>query len=239
MADQIEQLKQLQQVDARLYALRRLRDEHPRTIEQVRLRVTEQEASVKAAEERLTSLQLSQKSQEVELAGREAQLKKLQSQLFQVKTNKEYTAIQHEIETLKADNSLMEEAILRTLDQIDQASGDRRKEAAVLAERQAEFRGEHARLTEALAEVEGDIAQLERERAGRVPDVPAASLRVYERILAIRDGVALAPVAGDSCGGCHRRLPPQVVNEVYLKAKLVMCESCNRILFLNEQDAPL
>ncbi|MDD5756941.1 MAG: C4-type zinc ribbon domain-containing protein [bacterium] len=35
----------------------------------------------------------------------------------------------------------------------------------------------------------------------------------------------------NSCGGCHMTLPPQVVNEVRKLDRLVLCESCSRILF--------
>jgi len=78
------------------------------------------------------------------------------------------------------------------------------------------------------------MAGLEQERQGVVPAVPPPTLTLYERVLTLREGLAMAPLVNESCGGCHRRLPPQVVNEVYLKAKLVTCEHCNRILY---QDA--
>ena len=41
----------------------------------------------------------------------------------------------------------------------------------------------------------------------------------------------MVSVLNESCGGCHRRLPPQIVNEVYLNAAIVTCPSCNRILY--------
>jgi hypothetical protein len=55
----------------------------------------------------------------------------------------------------------------------------------------------------------------------------------------LRDGLALVPLVSDACGGCHRRLPPQVINQVYLKADLVTCESCNRILYFDEAHSKL
>ena len=67
----------------------------------------------------MKALQLQMKQKEGELQTREDQIKKLNTQLMQLKTNREYTAMQHEIDTLKADNSLMEEAIIAVLDGID------------------------------------------------------------------------------------------------------------------------
>ena len=65
------------------------------------------------------------------------------------------------------------------------------------------------------------------------------SLSTYEQILEIREGLALVPLVKDACGGCNRRMPPQVVNQVYLKAQLVTCESCARILYFDEAHSKL
>ena len=184
-------------------------------------------------------MQLSQKDKEVELQTREASVKKLQGQLFQVKTNKEYTVMQHEIDTLKADNSLLEEAILKNFDGIDQATKDRQREQQRAAQEQERARAEQARIEREVASIQEQIAQLERTRKTLLPDVPPAALTVYERILKIREGLAMVPLINESCGGCHRRLPPQVINQVYLKADLVTCENCNRILYFDEAHSKL
>ncbi|MBI2496328.1 MAG: nucleic acid-binding protein, partial [Candidatus Omnitrophica bacterium] len=83
------------------------------------------------------------------------------------------------------------------------------------------------------------VAQLERDRKTLLPDVQRQTLETYERILAIREGLALVPVVSDACGGCDRRLPPQVIHEVYLKARLVTCETCSRILYFDEAHSKL
>ena len=234
MADALELLKQLQAVDGELYRLRRAQQEKPKELERITSEVAGQEARVKAAEAEMKSLQLAQKEKEGELASREANVKKLQGQLFQVKTNKEYTAMQHEIDTLKADNSLLEEGILKLFDAIDQAASGKRREQARWTEAQERFRVEQQRLERELAVITEQITELERQRQVIAPAIPRESLETYERVLHIRDGLALVPLIEDSCGGCHRRLPPQVISEVYLNSRLVMCETCNRILYRNE-----
>ena len=239
MADQLEILKRLQAVDGELFRLRKAQEEKPRELERVAAAVAAREAQLKAAEERLKTLQLSQKEKEIDLQTREASVKKLQGQLFQVKTNKEYTAMQHEIDALKADNSLIEEAILKAFDAIDQAVKDRQREQGLVAQEQARLRVERERIERELATIGEQIAQLERTRETLRPDVPPPALATYERVLGIREGLALVPLLNDSCGGCHRRLPPQVINQVYLKAELITCENCNRILYFDEAHSKL
>ena len=239
MADQLDTLKRLQAIDGELFRLRKEEKEKPKELERAAAQVAAQEAAVKAAESKLTALQLTQKEKEGELQTREAQVKKLQGQLFQVKTNKEYSAMQHEIEALKADNSLLEEAILTTFDAVDQAAKARKAEQAKLAGQQEQLRRERERIERELSTIRAQIGKLELDRKTLTPDAPKASLAIYERILGIREGLAMVPLVNDSCGGCHRRLPPQVINQVYLKANLVTCESCSRILYFDEAHSKL
>jgi len=239
MADQLELLKQLQAIDTELYRLRREQREKPRELEQATAHVTSQEARVTAASERLNALQLSQKDKEMELQSREEHIKKLQGQLFQVKTNKEYTAMQREIDTLKADKSLLEETILGAFDTIEQATKARHHEQAQLAEEQGRFRVTRERIEREVAAIEEQIADAERRRAAIVSHVPGPARDFYEQVLKLREGLALVPLLNDACGGCHRRLPPQVINQVYLKASLVSCENCNRILYFDEAHSKL
>lgn len=239
MATQLDILKRLQAIDAQLYTLRQAQQQKPRELEAATAHVAAQETACKAAEATVTSLQLAQKEKEVELQTREASVKKLKGQLFQVKTNKEYTAMQREIDALQADNSLLEEAILKTFDAIDEATKERERQRRELAMRQQAFAQEKARLEGELAEIGERIAALERDRLAIVPDVPKPALGLYERVLGIREGIALVPLVDNSCGGCHRRLPPQVINQVYLNADLVTCETCNRILYFDEAKSKL
>lgn len=239
MANQLDTLKQLQEVDSQLFELRRQQEDKPRELEQAVAETAAQEARVKTADGKLKAAQLAQKEKEVELQSKEGNVRKLQGQLFQVKTNKEYSAMQHEIETLKADNSLLEEAILKGFDAIETASRERQEEQRRLAESQAHLAKERARIEGDLAVISEQTAKLERQRQALLPDAPPPALAVYERVLKMRQGVALVPLLNDACGGCHRRLPPQVINLVHLNTDLVTCEACNRILYFDASHSKL
>ena len=147
--------------------------------------------------------------------------------------------MQREIDTLKTDNSLLEETILKTLEAIDQASKVRQQEQHRVTDAQARLRTESERIERELADITEQVADLERHRQSLAPEVPPATLVTYDQILRLRDGLALVPLMSSACGGCHRRLQPQVINEVYLKAKLVTCENCNRILYFDEAHSKL
>ena len=233
MTDQIDTLRKLQEIDAQLFRLRTEQRQRPLEVEHAKQLVAEQQANAHAIEARLKALQVEQKHKELELSTRDAGIKKLQLQLFQVKTNKEYTAIQHEIDQSKADVSLSEEEILKLLETIDQTTREYKAQLVAVAQQEATWREEEVRTTHALTEIQEQVTAFDQQRQTIVPLVKADALSVYERVLASREGLAMVPLVNDSCDGCHMVQPPQVVNEVRLKAKLVTCESCNRILYLD------
>jgi len=231
MAGLMDTLKKLQTIDSGLFRLKREKQEKPRELEAAEQVLKGEEGKLKVLEDRLKTLQLEQKQKENDLQAREDQIKKLKGQLMQLKTNREYTAMQHEIDSLAADQSLLEETIIRVLDGIDAAAKEKKGQEARVKERQQILARERARIEQEQAKIDEDIGRLERDRKTILPDVDSEALNTYERVLGLREGLALVAVSDESCGGCDRRLPPQVINQVHLAASLVTCESCNRILY--------
>lgn len=234
MAVQLDVLKKLQMLDLELYQLRQQQEQKPLALEEANAQVAEEEVKTKEVEERFIKLQVEHKEKEIELQACEDQVRKLQGQLFQLKTNKEYTTMQKEIGGTKADNSLLEENILEMLDAIDRVSDERTAQKKQYQEKQAWLEIEKKRIENELSVIEDKVNQLQKDRDQLVKEIDPESLTVYERVLSTREGVALVQITNESCGGCHRKLPPQVVNQVYLRADLVTCENCNRILYSDE-----
>jgi hypothetical protein len=81
-----------------------------------------------------------------------------------------------------------------------------------------------------------DRAQaMERERKKRgssqlSPDI----LGQYEKLLASREGQALAELDGRVCQGCYVSVPNNIYVRLARFTELVPCPSCGRILFLRD-----
>ena len=237
MSALIESLRKLQAIDGELYRLRNELKLKPLVLEEAKQRMAEQHAKAQASEARLKTVQVQQKEKELELATKESNVKKLQAQLFQVKTNKEYSVMQQEIDHSKADASLLEEDILKVIDTIEQARQEHQQQVAVVAKQQEALNTEEARVHKELETLKADVAALEEKRNTLAPLVDPQARHIYERILANRDGLAMVPLIDASCGGCHMVQPPQVVNEALIQDKLVMCGSCSRILYADQVSA--
>jgi uncharacterized protein len=140
-------------------------------------------------------------------------------------------AYQHEIRTLKREISTSEEEGVQLVEQADVLD----KQAATLqaeieAEQKvfAEFSGNVER---EIAAAEGRLAKLMEGRKARMSNkVPPEALALYTRLLAAREGVAIASLEGRTCQGCFMEIPTNMVVRVNRGVELVQCPSCDRIL---------
>jgi len=234
IANQIDFLIKLQAIDTQIYRLNDEKAKKPQVIAQMKDDFQKETLGLKQAEEAFTALQLKKKEKEIELKAKEDNIVKLQSQLYQIKTNKEYSAMQHEIEGHKADKSLMEDQILLLMEEIDKAKLQIAKEKQILSEKETQLKERERQVNLQLQEIEKTLSELNVQRAAVIPDVDKDVLKKYERILSSKNGLALAEVIDHACQGCYMNLPPQVINEIRLKEKFIICENCTRFLYIND-----
>lgn len=232
IADQIKALVELQQLDGEIYQIRRRMEAKPS--EAAALKAEHQKAvqALQAVEAQYKALDLKRNQMEMDLGDKENQIRKLQGQLFQLKTNKEYTAMQKEIEGLKADKSVLEEEVLKVMEEADQMKGRFQSEREALKSKEGTLNAAVARMEEETRTLQNSIQQLHAQRKGLAPKVDRQILSRYERILEHHEGVALVPVRKQACGGCNMILPHQTINEIQMAERLITCESCARILYI-------
>lgn len=142
-------------------------------------------------------------------------------------------AYQHEIRTLKRDISGSEEEGLAL---VEKANGLDGQAAALTTEIESEQRiyAEYSGNVEReMAEAQARLAALIAERKRRMSrEIPPEALALYMRLLAAREGVALAQLEGRICQGCFMEMPTNLVVRVTRGVELVQCPSCDRILHL-------
>ena len=131
-------LQEVQEYDREIYLLQETLEEIPSELAEVTAKLETEKNRLKTFQDELKGAQLKQKQKEGEHATKEENIKKYETQLTQVKTNKEYSSLQGEMTSLKADNSLLEEAIINL---IDQAEAVQKKSGR--AEKKSGFNGCH------------------------------------------------------------------------------------------------
>ncbi len=237
IAKQTDFLIGLQEIDAQIYKMESEKELKPQEISDLKDSLGQKQCGMKDADDNLKAIQLKHKEKEMLLGTKEEEVKKLQGQLNLIKTNKEYTTMVGEIESHKADNSLLEEEIIGLMDSIDEAKTRIDKEKQKFAEESKSIDTQIREIEKQVRDIDAAIIELREKRDALTPLIAKKVLSEYERILVGKDGQAMAEVLNDNCGGCYMQLPPQVINEINMKEKVIYCENCQRILYIKNEKA--
>jgi len=231
---QIASLVILQKIDSEIYALKYEKESKPQEIKILETAFEEKKQHLAALEKNLLDLQKQRKDKELELASKEEGTKKLQTQLYSLKTNKEYQAMLQQIEDSKADSSVIEDKILEVFDQADKIKNNIEEEKGRLKEEEKVFLEQKKKLEDRIKEITDRLSQLDGQRQQLIPSIERKILAQYERILLNRDGLAIVSVKDNSCKGCNMFVPPQVINLIRMYERIITCEICNRMLYIEE-----
>ncbi len=231
---QIIGLVKLQELDSEIYALGNEKTAKPQEIGALLASFEAKKQGLAELEKKSLEIQRQRKEKELELATNAEAVKKLQGQLYSLKTNKEFQAMQQQIADNQADGSVIEEKILISFEESDKIKVRIEEENLRLKNEEKIFSEQKKKVELRVKEIDGRLSQLDALRKQVIPDIDPKMLREYERILHSRDGLAIAAVKDNSCGGCHMLLPPQVINLIKMYEHIITCEMCNRILYINE-----
>ena len=234
---QLSALIQLQAVDSQIYSLEEEKKAKPQEIEALKSSFEAKKQSLAALEKVSLDFQKEKKDKELELASKEEAGKKLQTQLYQLKTNKEYNAMLAQIQDAKADASLIEDKILEVMEKIDKSKKDVEEEKKRLSQEEQVCNDQQKKIHDRIKEIDDRLAQLDAQRKQISPDIDKKILSQYERILQSRDGLAIVSVKNNSCMGCNMFVPAQVINLIQMYERIITCEVCNRILFISDDGA--
>lgn len=231
---QLHSLIKLQTIDSEIYFLSSEKQSKPEEIKALEASFETKKQGLLNLEKTFLDLQKQRKDKELELATKEEAAKKLQGQLFQLKTNKEYQLMLQQIADAKADASVVEEKILIIMDQMDKIKSDIDKEKLKLQQEEKVSNEQKNKIQNRIKEIDDRLSQLEAHRNQIMPEIDAKIFAQYERILTNRDGLAIVTVKDNSCQGCNMFVPPQVINLIKMYEHIVTCEMCNRILYIDE-----
>jgi len=237
LKSQLGNLIRLQTIDSEIYGLRSEKSSKPMEIKIIESSFEAKKAHLAELEENSLGLTKQIKDKELELASKEAATTKLQSQLYSLKTNKEYQIMLQQIQDSRADASIIEDKVLELFEQIDNLKIEIDKERIKIKDEERVFLAEKNKIEVIIKEIDDRLSQLEAIRKQVTPDINPNILAQYEKILLNRDGLAIVTVKGNSCGGCNMFVPPQVINLIKMYEHIITCEVCNRMLYINEPRA--
>jgi hypothetical protein len=190
-----------------------------------------------AARGALGEAQKTRKAHESALQDLEVKRSKYKGQLMDVKTNKEYTAMLHEIETVEREIREREDQILAEMEKAEVLGGDVKREEGLFKAEEEKSRTQGKALDERERALKDEQKKIVAERDAIAATVPAEAMELFQRVARLR-GIAVAEARDDMCQQCHVKLRPQMYVEVKRNDSIVQCPSCMRILYY-EPPAPV
>ena len=230
-------LIRLQRADSELRRVETELAQIPRRRSDIMASLAAERGRLDAARASLDASQKTRRRLEGELQDLESKRSKYKGQLMEVKTNKEYTAVLHEIEGVEREIRAREDLVLGEMEKAESLTAEVKREEGQFKAMEQEHRAREKGLDEEEARFKAEAGRLTAERDAEAGRLPPSALELFQRVARLR-GVAVAEARDGMCQVCHLKLRPQMYVDLKKNEEIVQCPACNRILYF-EPPAPV
>ena len=231
MLESLTSLVALQALDTAADAARKKINEVPAAERALDAAIASAQAAVDDAKAQVSANGAARRVLGTEVATIDARMAKFEDHKAAVKTNQEFTALNHEIEVAQTSKSALEDQIITLMDEADTLNAALKAAEAALADQKKSADASRKELHADRTKQEAEIARLTAERKAASAPIPAPMLTKYDQIAKNRKGIAVAAMVAGHCTQCHVRLRPHVEQQVRRNDSIVTCDSCQRILY--------
>ena len=237
MLADLEQLITLQRIDDDAAAARARIEEIPATVEALGARLEASTGELALGQQNLDDSRTDRRELEKKLAAVQTRLDRFREQLMQVKTNREYQAMQVESGSAEGEIRRLEDEILERMIEGDDLTAEVESASGRLAAEKNSVEAERAALKLERDALESRLGQMVDERVKHVGTLAPRLLSLFETVADRRNGTVVARARDGRCSACQVRLRPQLFNDVRTNARLIQCESCQRVLYYEQEAA--
>jgi hypothetical protein len=231
MQDIIEKLLVLQDRDRRILRVNQELAHIGPEREGMRARAIATQNALAAAQTRVKQLESARKQRDLEIEAKKSQIEKYLNQQLQTRKNEEYKALTHEIEMAKAEIFKIEDAQIVLMEQAEAAQKDVARATAEATAAKKLVDDQIGQLNQREENLKHELAELQGSRAEVAGAVDESTRNRYERIFKSKGENVVVGIEHSACGGCHMKLPAQVITHCRGQTEIITCPSCARILY--------
>lgn len=235
MKNKLDLLEELQAVDQQIDALKAAQDGLKAELSGINQGVDAAREEVAILESSLAKLESEKGELEVTHAAELENITRSETNMKEIKTNKEFQAVGREITAARKQVTDLEELLLQKISQIEELSGEltaKKSRCDELADNSAQrIVAKQAEIDTIQSDIDAHIVRRESVTKG----IPASLVKKFTILREQRRGQALAIARDGYCMGCNMHLPPQLFNNLYKYEELLACPHCQRILILKLQ----
>ena len=233
--EKLVNLYKLQTVDSKIDEIEVLRGELPMEVKDLEDEVQGLLNRQTRIEEEINGITEFIESKKEAIKESEALLLKYEQQSENVKNNREFEAINKEIEMQGLEIKLAEKHIRDANEELGEKIKVLDAAKKTIAVKDGVLQHKKGELEKIIADTEIEEKELRTKSADARGHIDERLLYSYDRIRSsYRNGLAVVTVERDACGGCFNSIPPQRQSEIRLHKKIIVCENCGRILVEEE-----
>lgn len=199
--------------------------------ERAKSRASSSQQALDAAKLKAKQIESEKKKLELDVEAQQERIAKYSQQQLQTKKNEEYRALAHEIETCKGNISKLEDQILELMEQADAAARAVAEAGKIAATAKKDVDAEVTELGKREENFKAKLAELQSNRKDLAAAVEEGALARYERLLKSKGENVVVGIQHSACGGCHMRLPTQVMVACQSQSEVNACPHCGRIIY--------
>ena len=234
MQEKLQTIRNLQLVENRRRAILEKKEAVPRDLESIKTQTSDEQERVAGLEAQVEEGQQERRKMEGEIESMKDKISRYREQLMTVKTNREYSALLHEIEEANGLIRKIEDRIIEAMEKEESAAKELQAGRDSLTTLEAELREKQGHADERMAEYDAELSEVNKERDALRSGLDREILSQFDKVIELRGGVAVVGVLGESCAGCRVRIRPQVLAEIRRHTSLHRCDNCKRILVYDE-----
>lgn len=227
----LKALYELQGIHTQIDKIRQVRGELPMEVTDLEDEVAGLETRIQKIKNELDDLEDLVVTRKNTIKDAQAATKKYETQLNEVKNNREYDAIQKEIEIQGLDIQVAEKKIKEHGFEIASKTEVYEKALADLEEQKKALEIKKAELENITSETQKEEDELTIRANEAEKHIDERLLIAYKRLRGnSKNGLAVVTIQRDSCAGCFNQIPPQRQMDIRQHKKVIVCEHCGRIL---------
>jgi len=185
----------------------------------------------KAAKLKSRQIETERKKLELDVEAKKQLIEKYSLQQFQTKKNEEYRALAHEIQAAKAAIVKIEDEQIELMEQAEAVQKDVQAATRLATEEKAVSDKQLDDITSREGKLKQELEKLEADRDALAAAVEPGGLLRYERLRKTKGEKVLVGVENGVCGGCHMKLPAQILVSCQGDQEIVTCSNCGRLLY--------
>ena len=170
------------------------------------------------------------------LVDAETKREKAEKNMESISTQREYEALDKEIEDAAGKEQEFRSKLQRELRIISELDEDIKQSQALIEQQEAELEEQRKDIEKEISEKNNQMKVLSEREQKLAADMDAEVLFKFERIIRNKMGRGIVAIKGGVCMGCHMILPAQFANSVRQGDEIIFCPYCSRILFYEESE---